>query len=161
MLKMKRVKKNSESGFALMESVVFMMAFVVLAAYTIDFFSIIHTGIVNSTAARTYLFETLQHRTNIRFMRQANEGEVQGASANDFQSKGFRFHATADEDQADTDDRGTHAPGRLLSLAGGKDVKPNMSNTNLDAQSNQTTNINIKAGYGICLNSGCPSAGNP
>ncbi len=157
---MKREKKNSESGFALMESVVFMMAFVVLAAYCIDFFTVIHTGIVNSTAARTYLFETLQHRTNISWMRQADEAGKPD-TPNDFTKEHFRFHATADEDQPDTDDNGTHAAGRLLTLAGRSGEAPSMNNPTLDSQSNKTTNINIKTGYGICLDSGCPNGESP
>jgi hypothetical protein len=160
MLKMKRVKKNSESGFAMMESVVFMMAFVVLAAYCIDFFTVIHTGIVNSTASRTYLFETLQHRANIRWLRQADEGVEN--SNRDFAQNHLRFHAIADEDQPDSDENGTHAPGRLLTLAGRNGQAPSMNNPTLDAKGNQTTNINIKTGYGICLDSQCPSnAGTP
>ena len=152
---MKRVEKNSESGFALMESVVFMMAFVILAAYCIDFFSIIHTGIVNSTAARTYLFETLQHRTTISWMRQADDGG--NDQKNNFTNRHFRFHATADEDQPDKDDQGTHASGRVLTLAARSGTKPSMSNPKLDSQNNQTTTINIKTGYGICLDSNCPA----
>jgi len=152
-LAMKKQKKNKESGFALMESIVFMMAFVVLAAYAIDFFTVIHSGILGSTAARTYLFETLQHRTNVRWLRQADEGA--GDSHVDFQGRHFRFHATADEDQPDTDNNGTHASGRTLTLA--NDDGTSMANPQLDSQANKTAKINIKTGYGICIDSACPS----
>ena len=64
------------------EGLVFMMAFVVLAIYVFDSFAAIHTGIVNSIGARTYLFETLEHRANIRFTRYINEGGY--GSQNDF-----------------------------------------------------------------------------
>src|SRR5579872_2540844 len=89
--------KNSEKGFAMLESVVFMMAFVILAVYSIDLFSAIHTGILHSTAARTYLFETLQHRTNINWLRQAQD-TVSDPIYN-FTSMHQRFHSVSDEDQ--------------------------------------------------------------
>ena len=136
-----------------MESLVFMMAFVILAAYCIDFFSIVHTGIVNSSAARTYLFETLQHRTNIVWFRQGFEGSD---SAYNFQSEHARFHGVSDEDQPPTDDNGAHTPGRKLTQA---EEQNNMSDPTLDSQKNQTSTVQIRTGYGICLDAQCPVGG--
>jgi hypothetical protein len=67
---------SGERGQAMFEGLVFMMAFVVLTVYVFDTFTAVHTGIVNSIAARGYLFETLQHRANIRYLRNLNEDTV-------------------------------------------------------------------------------------
>src|SRR6187401_3386 len=102
MLKMKNsVLKNkkrneNEKGFALVETLAFLFVFITLTAYVIDFFTVIHTGIVNSIAARTYLFETLQHRSYPDTLRQEldkKEAESRGVY---FAKEGQRFHGIND-----------------------------------------------------------------
>jgi hypothetical protein len=153
---MKRFKK-SERGFAMMESLAFMMAFVILTAYCIDLFTIVHTGILGSTASRTYLFETLQHRSNISFLRQSDESGWDPKSLNNYTSLHQRFHAVSDEDQSIDDNSGSHAAGRTLTQV--SDPLRQMQSQSLDAQQNQTSTIWIKTGYGICLDSACPQGG--
>jgi hypothetical protein len=154
---MKNHRLKTENGFAILESIVFLMAFVILVAYTIDLFSIVHTGILNSTAARTYLFETLQHRSNITTQRQENSitaGNPQYDKSLDFTSQHFRFHGVNDEAQDRGDTQGAKTPGRTITQA--QQTGHNMSDPTLDSQKNQTNIVYLKNGYGICLDSGCP-----
>ena len=155
---MNHARRKNEKGFAMMETVVFMMGFVILAAYCIDFFSIVHTGILNSTAARTYLFETLQHRTNIAWFRQADEDTVPRFN---FSKAHFRFHGTSDEDQPEDSNDGAHASGRRLTQATDESNMNDGSffSSGVDSQKNQTSTIQIKTGYGICLDAQCQPGG--
>ena len=136
------------------EGLVFLMAFVVLAIYVFDSFTIIHTGIVNSISARTYLFETLEHRANIRFTRFDVEDTY--GSRDDFAQTGpnhQRFHAVNDEDQPSTAQGAINAAGRRLTQASGE---RQMSSTNSASPDNQTPVIYVKEGYGICIDASCP-----
>ncbi|CAM5999554.1 unnamed protein product [Sphagnum balticum] len=156
-----RAKANlkSERGIAMVEAMAFMIGFVILTAYSIDFFTIVHTGILNSTASRTYLFETLQHRSDVYRMRQTEEvNKGSGGQYNatlDFTNVHQRFHAVTDESQSISDVSNVPAAGRMLSQA--QDTTRSMSDSTLDSQKNQTSTIWIKTGYGICLDSGCPT----
>src|SRR4051794_14035850 len=86
---------GNKKGFALMEAMVFLVAFVVLIVYVIDFFTVIHTGIVHSIAARTYLFETLQHRNDLALLRQgpASDLTTKNPLNPSFAGDHYRFHA--------------------------------------------------------------------
>ena len=61
----------SEKGLATVETVPMLIIFLVFVAYGIGAFGIVHTGILNSIAARTYAFETFRHRANLRYFRDA------------------------------------------------------------------------------------------
>ncbi len=143
---------SNDNGFAMLESVAFLFVFVVLTVYTIDFFAAIHTGIVNSIAARTYLFETLQHRTNISLLRQGLKDEQ---SNPDFSKVHFRFHVVTDEEQGPTSSDSSQPAGRTLTQAS-TDVQRKMTSIILDSKENKTREIYIKTGYGMCLDAYCP-----
>ena len=59
----------SEKGTATVETVPLLFIFVALLSYTLGAFGIIHTGILNSIAARTYAFETFRNRANVTYFR--------------------------------------------------------------------------------------------
>lgn len=140
---------KNEDGYAMFEGLVFLMAFVILAVYVFDSFTAIHTGIVNSIGARTYLFETLQHRANIRFSRYVNEDQYN--TQNDFATfTRVRFHAVNDEDQPSSAQGAINAVGRRFTQANGD---RNMSSTS-NAR-NTTPVVYVKEGYGICIDAGC------
>lgn len=146
---MKRRGKN-EKGFALLESVVFIVVFAVLTAFTIDFFTAIHTGIVHSIAARTYIFETLQHRADIASFRQEPVTEDNPT----FQQEKFRFvrfHSVTDEN---TNEDKVIPAGRILTS-----VREDDRTTSAQTQGRETSTILIKSGYGICIDSRCSLTG--
>ena|ERR1700722_16276966 len=154
---------KNERGIAMFEGLVFMVAFVILTIYVFDTFTAIHTGIVNSIGARTYLFETLQHRSNIRYLRYSDEQSVNGrgpGSKEDFrnpQAYDQRFHVVTDEDESIDGDNSIKNPARRLTGVKSGDQGRQMSSTGSNSSSNKTSIIYIKEGYGICLDAGCPA----
>ena len=153
MMKNRNVTQKKEDGFAVIETLMFLMAFIVLTSVTIDFYTAIHTGIVNSIAARTYLFETLQHRSDVAFLR--DEDSTKGDGKVNYRGDHERFHMVADEDQPASDSSRTRAPGRKITAA--KDgVSRSVNDGRLDSNNNKTEVIFIKTGYGMCVDSRCP-----
>jgi hypothetical protein len=153
---LKNKNDKNESGFALLGALAFLMLFVVLTAFAIDFFTIIHTGIVNSIAARTYLFETVAHRSDIAHLRFSDDDpSTPTVARNDFTAEHYRFHAVSDEDQGIDDNSAINAPGRGLTMV--------LNDDSTDAGDWKTPNDNrqktpvvwIKTGYGICVDAHC------
>ena len=132
--------EKKEEGFMILESTLLLIGFFVLAFYLFDFFAVIHTTIVNQTHARTYMFESLQHRTNIDELR--NEKQSNSKYSKAVQMPGYRFHTITTEKILD--------PQRIIAsdvkLTGALDV---------DNNSEQTSQVWIKAGYGMCYTKGC------
>jgi len=157
MMKMCKKNKKDEKGFALVETLAFLFVFITLTAYVIDFFTVIHTGILNSIAARTYLFETLQHRSNPNTLRQELTLEEAKQKGVDFTADGQRFHAINDEDQLENDNAQISAVGRILTqVKEDNQVKPSITQSDrLDDRTSKASTIVIKSGYGICLDARC------
>jgi hypothetical protein len=159
MRKINRKKPNKktgqdEEGFAIFEALTFLMAFIIFTVYVIDLFTAIHTGIVGSIAARTYAFETFQHRTNLSALRQADETPEGDQSKYNYAAEHERFHAVTEELGPDN---GPIVPsGRLLTQVSADDKIDKVTGGGLDNSNNQTSTIRIKTGYGICLDAQCP-----
>ena len=97
----------NESGLATVETIPLLMIFIILLAYAFGSFGIIHTGILNSIAARTYAFETFRGRTNVVYFRDfARPG--QGYAAAHYARRGNRIHGIRQEIRP-----GDPAPGRV------------------------------------------------
>ncbi|MDX9731146.1 MAG: hypothetical protein RBT63_05190 [Bdellovibrionales bacterium] len=67
-MKKKSVLQN-EKGIATVETIPLLLLFVILLSYSMGAFGVIHTGILNSIAARAYAFETMRNRTNVTYFR--------------------------------------------------------------------------------------------
>lgn len=149
---MKPLKKKNEEGFAILEAVVFLMSFMVLAVYTIDFFSAIHTGVLGSIHSRTYLFETLRHRSDIDILREgAPKVEHMATDKHGHE----RFHGINDEDQPLNDTSQMRVVGRALTAVG-EQSEGNLAIGGLGLNNAKPTSVlYIKSGYGICTDSKC------
>src|SRR5690606_25429703 len=104
MLKPKALQ--NEKGMAILEIIPISIICVLLLSFSFGFFGVIHTGILNSIAARNYAFETFNHRTDLSYFR---------SNMKDFNSTelklryyvpwNFRTHSIASENRpANTDD---------------------------------------------------------
>jgi hypothetical protein len=160
MMKVLRTKKQkrlaNEEGYAIFEAVTFLTAFLVFAVYVIDLFTAVHTGIVNSIAARTYAFESFQHRSNLSWLRQEDAGNNPSSTLVNFSFEHARFHSVVEETPSQ-DDSNIISVGRTLTQAS-TDGNNNGATDQATNQKYKTTNvIKIKAGYGICLDSRCPA----
>ena len=135
----------------------FIVAFAILTVYSVDFFAVVHTAVVNSIGARTYLFETLQHRSDISLLRQDDPA----SRTNNYASvadKFMRFHGEIDEHEEFTDDKVRPSSRRLTRV---EEVVEGQikSDATLDNSNSKASNIYIKTGYGICVNSACGAGG--
>jgi hypothetical protein len=151
----KIMHRKSQKGFALIEAVAFLMAFVILLVFTVDTFTAIHTGIVNSIGARTYAFQTFSHRADLRVFRESlnpDPGQKLDPGA-DYSKLHERFHATVSE-VAPPDEAFGYMSGRRLTQV--REVVRDMPESrNPFSGKNKTSSIQIKTGYGICVDAKC------
>lgn len=149
----------SEKGMATIETIPLLLIFVFLISYTFGAFGIVHTGILNSIAARNYAFETFRGRSNLTYFRDASD------LPNHFKSIGTRIHAIQSEQRANT--AGFFATERPLRIGFENDIvgrdNPTLHNRTIheeiiDGLRNQRHEVNpvwVVTQYGICLNARC------
>lgn len=77
-----------QRGLASIEMIPVLVLFVMLLNYTLGFFGIIHSGILNSIAARNYALETFRARANLNYLRDAGELLPEAY----YNKWGYRFH---------------------------------------------------------------------
>ncbi len=157
----KKNKLKDQSGMALVETIPILVIFLILIAYGLGFFGVVHTGILNSIAARAYAFETFRNRSNVTYFRDKGN-----AGFSHFANIGARMHTVNSEKVASIFvDEGQFATLRPLAL--GRQVA---SSNTPEAQHNERIysieQRNRKGGleaspawimvsYGICINSKC------
>lgn len=146
---------------AVMELIPIMIIIIMLSNFSLGFFGAIHTGILNSMAARNYAFETFRHRSNLVYLR---EGVPVEDNVN-FATQNIRFHAIV-SDKTKGDKSHFIATGRpidflaQLDATGSKDLHNKQIYTILDGKrftdsNGGVTPIWVRPQYGICLNSKC------
>lgn len=161
MLKKQSTLQN-EKGMAVMEMIPILVIVILLINFSLGFFGIIHTGILNSIAARNYAFETFRHRSNLMYFATNSEGNAKYNYKKDKQ----RIHATLSEKT--TDNEQIKATGRLLDFfelnkravevtgsASDHDTGLNGIQAGKRFQGNGVNPVFVKAAYGICLNTAC------
>jgi hypothetical protein len=149
---------------ATIETLPLLLVFVILASYTFGAFGIVHTGILNSIAARTYAFETFRNRTNVTYFRDNN-------AANFFHYRviGNRLHSINSEQLPPTNDPHFYATERPIRIGmisstagtGRNDEHIHISDTMdkvLNGKRNDKVEVDpvwVRTMYGICLSNGC------
>jgi len=78
---------KNESGMASIEMIPVLVLFVLLINFTLGFFGVIHSGILNSIAARNYTFETFRNRANLNYLRD------EASEAIPYFKMKYRFHS--------------------------------------------------------------------
>ncbi len=86
---------QNEKGMAALEMIPITIIVVLLLSFSFGFFGVIHTGILNSMAARNYAFETFNHRTDLSY-RRSNDPK-QNVLEDYFYKDGFRTHSITSE----------------------------------------------------------------
>lgn len=89
MLRSKVLKNNK--GLASIEMIPVMVVIAILLNFSLGFFGVIQTGILNQIAARNYAFETFRHRTNLVYFRDF------GSSPENYSGLNTRVHAIASD----------------------------------------------------------------
>ncbi len=88
---------KNQKGIAVFESIPIILVMILLLNFSIGFFGVVHTGILNSIASRNYAFETFRHRADNKYFRSKSELP--------YNKKGFRFHGTVSELTKQDDNR--------------------------------------------------------
>lgn len=162
----KRILKN-EKGMATIEVIPLLLVFVYMLCFEFGMFGIIHTGIMQSMAARTYAFETFRNRTNLTYFRDNNANFFVH-----FRNTGTRTHGIASELATD-EDKQTEGIASERPLRVGIPLQPDESSRkNLALHNekvfdqalvgpqkrNQVVGVSpvwIQIEYGMCLNTRC------
>ncbi|MGE3973866.1 MAG: hypothetical protein AB7F59_04995 [Bdellovibrionales bacterium] len=152
----RRFQRKNQKGMATLEAVALMVVFTVMLAYGLGMFGIIHSGILNSIAARTYAWEVWSHRTNLLFFRDNRQGNP--LNGEHFLNFGFRAHGISSEKSKDDFWYATERP---LSIGQPNDEKGRSASVHRGLSSLtkrervEVSPVWIKTIYGICLNSQC------
>lgn len=159
MLAIKKPLKN-QKGMAIIELIPIMIIILLLFNFSLGFFGVIHTGILNSMAARNYAFETFRHRSNLTYMREG----VKGGDIVSYKNEGMRLHATVSENKK-TDDLFVATPrpidflGNYGLSAGSAEIHNNGIYNVVDGKrytaGGGVAPVWVRPQYGICLNAKC------
>lgn len=162
MLKSKHLRNRK--GLATLEMIPVMIVIAILLNFSLGFFGVIQTGILNSIAARNYAFETFRHRTNLVYFR-----DMIGSDEN-YLELNTRVHAIA-SDRRPASSSVSVATTRPIGFSMNPDAQGSSQDHNpLGAADNDgifsirervrnedisIAPVWIRPAYGICLNVRC------
>ena len=161
--KQRRSSLNNEKGMAVFEMIPIIMVIMLLLNFSLGFFGAIHTGIVNSIAARNYTFETFRNRSNLNYFKNTSKAAINTHYAD----LGMRLHGSTSEmanssskwmassrtiDFVNFDNRAAEIMGADQNTH--KKVRETTDGRNTNVGVNP---IWIKTAYGICINAACGS----
>jgi hypothetical protein len=159
----RRIAKN-EKGMATIETLPLLFIFLFLTSYSLGFFGIIHTGIMNSISSRAYAFETFRNRSSLLYFR-----DTPGGDRRHYKNSESRTHMVLDENREESDAqmRVTERPLRIgIPLQPGPSRQDGTIHNDklfepdsiVDRKRNQKIEVSpvwIMVQYGICLNVKC------
>lgn len=173
------LRHQDQRGIATIEMIPLLMLFALLFNFMLGFFGIIHSGILNSIAARNYAFETFRHRANLTYLRDGagQDGfNIADQINSRYTKRGLRFHGITSETQSGGQNWFvTRRPIRFtdISNAGSRSGSPaehytlvrSLANTGkvslvftgrtADDGRSGVDPVWIQSLYGICLNADC------
>ncbi len=153
--------KKNQKGFAVIESVVLIFIFLILMRYSIGFFGITHTAILQSIASRTYAFEIFRHRSHLWYFRSNSTIALR------YHGYESRIHGTNHDASATGQDKQQYATERRVAMFKENDEEPTGRSTSehmrvgsdvRPGERNSTVSLDpvwIRVQYGICLNVKC------
>ncbi len=163
---------KNQKGMSSIEIIPVLAIFILLVNFSIGFFGVIHSGILNSIAARNYAFETFRNRANLNYLRDCLEDPLAGqcdppSNPTEYSSVGFRFHSIVDEKTTTRTFiptvRAIKFTDRGLAMDP-KGVAEHNQKVKLITEGKRASEVGIEEGtdpvwikitYGICLNSNC------
>jgi hypothetical protein len=89
---------KNQRGMAVMELIPIALIIVLLLSFSFGFFGVIHTGILNSMAARNYAFETFNHRADLSYFRSTMKERLEEGQ---YHRLSYRVHVIASEKRSD------------------------------------------------------------
>jgi hypothetical protein len=162
---------QNEKGMATIETVPLLLVFVILLAYSFGSFGVIHTGILNSIAARTYAFETFRNRANVTYFRDSGGDNSSVVARRHFRRIGNRIHGIQQETRpgdpapSDASFKSTERPLRVGFGGIPVDASRNTASIHneqvfsgvLEQRQTQVgvSPVWVMTQYGICINAQC------
>jgi hypothetical protein len=153
-------RRRNEKGMALLETIPILIVFIVIIAYGLGSFGVVHTGILHSISARAYAFETFRNRPNVVYFRD----RATGNGYSHFANKETRVHGiNSDIAPVEGEIFATTRP-----IAFGR--QPANTQTSAEVHNQKIVNKGdarfrrgegeaspawIMVGYGICINANC------
>ncbi|MEI7973386.1 MAG: hypothetical protein WCH11_03365 [Bdellovibrio sp.] len=160
----------NQRGTSAIEIVPILAVFVLILNFSLGFFGVIHSGILNSIAARNYAFETFRNRANLNYLRDREQNEA-AASTGYYNLSGIRYHVVIREGAGDSRSfLATRRPIKFTERENVNDPLGTSSEHNSQVaqvqEGRKVSNIFgsersgvdpvwIKSVYGICLNAKC------
>ncbi len=155
--------RNSR-GNAMIEVVPVLAIFILIVNFSLGFFGLIHSGILNSIGARNYAFETFRNRADLRYLR-----DIDGSDTSFTYSKSqLRFHAIRNESAPNSGllFYATRRPIKFSDIRGVAEEKGASEHTKnkgiMEGQKASDVGIEeganpawIRSSYGICLTANC------
>lgn len=152
----------NQKGMAVLESVIIMFIFIVLARYSLGFFGVTHTAIVQNIASRNYSFEIFRHRTNLWYFR---DNSTQDPPLLRYHRYGNRLHGTNNEVKIRGNSTDQYPTERRVAMFVEEEPAGRSASDHANAISdlqngvrNTTISLDpvwIKTQYGICLTVQC------
>lgn len=136
---------NNQQGIAVVEMLPLLSIFVILFGLTFGLWTGIHSGALQSIAARHYAFEVINNRTHFIYHR---DTENPAGDKSYYEKDGKRFFAIIE----DTTNPRLIAEKKPLNLFG-QDSLQITGDSSASAQ--QSNPIKLKTGYGICIDFEC------
>lgn len=148
---------KNQKGTSSVETVVLMTLFVSLLFYSFGFFGFVHTAILHNIHARSYVFETFRHRTNLMYFRSNRP-----TTSWQYYPMGTRLHGINTEGGAPLQ-VATERPismGLVLDEQNRRTATHNNDIPNELQTGSRNTSVEVNPGwvmvlYGICLNAEC------
>ena len=173
MLKISISILKSNRGNSMIEIIPVLAIFILLVNFSLGFFGVIHSGILNSIGARNYAFETFRNRADLRYLRDIEDSD----SGFTYTRSQGRYHVVSNERRpegaSDIDFVATRRSIQFNLLAMSEDVIPDEKlGTQTDHNSKVKTiaegvrasdvgvdegvdPVWIRSSYGICLTAAC------
>lgn len=163
MLKQRRSTIKNEKGMAVFEMIPIIIVVILMVNFSLGFFGAIHTGIINSIAARNYTFETFRNRANLNYFKNTDPAAID----THYLAKGMRLHGTTTEKSTQSKD--WVATSRTIDFLDlerraaditGADKTTHTKVREVPEGRNATVGVNpiwIKTAYGICITAACGS----
>jgi len=156
--------KNSR-GNAIIEIVPILAIFILIINFSLGFFGLIHSGIMNSIGARNYAFETFRNRSDLNYLRDAAGSDASFT----YRKSQQRFHVIKNETAPIGGERfyATRRPIKFSDIREVANEKGDPSERQRDKgiiEGRRATDVGIEEGvnpvwvrsaYGMCLNATC------
>lgn len=173
---------RNQKGISTIEMIPVLLLFALLFNFSLGFFGVIHSGILNSIAARNYAFETFRNRQNLTYLRDIpRSGSSLDSSEQNarYTKDNFRFHGIISEGHGSNKEDWivTARVLKFTDLKNGTETTTTASDHNLvrsvadngkasdvftgrapDDGKNGISPVWLKTLYGMCLNSTCKTA---